>query len=168
MMLFPITQILNTTVLYSQSSYGALGISSLIVSILVLACLLAAGISLILFSAPLGEIITPKTNGESDVKAISFEQAQALAFAVAGVLIFVETLPQLIPDIFTFLGFLFLRKPGDSLPGNQWPFNRPGIFATIGTLLKAALGLGLFFRAQGFANFWRSLRDFGTPKPPEN
>jgi hypothetical protein len=47
-----------------------------------------------------------------------------------------------------------------------WPFNKFGFLTAIGTLLKAMLGLWLFFGARGFANFWRFLRNAGTPKPP--
>ena len=47
--------------------------------------------------------------------------------------------------------------------------NDPYLIAyAVGVLLKAALGLWLFFGAQGFVNCWRSLRNFGTPKPPQS
>jgi len=97
-------------------------------------------------------------------QALVLSRAQALAFAVAGVLIFAGALPQLISSIFTLLRSM---SSGDSL---NYPYgasnSRLVAESSIGTLLKAALGIWLFFGAKGFANFWSSLRNFATPKPP--
>jgi hypothetical protein len=123
---------------------------------------------LIVFSKPLGEMLSPTNTDEGNITAISFEQVQVLAFAVAGVLIFAETLPQLLSNIFAFLHYLIQLKEQNPFPDNGWPFNRFGYAAAMGTFLKAALGLWLFFGARGFANGWRSLRNFGTPKAPGN
>jgi hypothetical protein len=110
----------------------------------------------------------PKDADETNVTVVSFEQIQILAFAVGGVLIFAGALPQLFNSIYSF--FIWLHQNPDKNPylNNSFPNNPRLILNAIGTLLKAALGLWLFFGANGFANFWRSLRNFGTPKPPEN
>jgi hypothetical protein len=114
---------------------------------------------------PWGEKLTPKNIGEGNITAVSFEQIQILAFAVAGVLIFSEALPQLLNSISSFFTSLN-QVAGRSQPPAYTEFNWRSLLSAIGTLLKTALGLWLFFGAHGFVNFWRSLRTFGTPKPP--
>ncbi len=111
-------------------------------------------------------MLIPKGAGEKNVMAASFEQIQILAFAIAGVLIFAEAFPRLLNIVFTLLYFLIQLKDNRPYPDAAWLFNRFGLVTAIGTLLKTALGLWLFFGAHGFANFWRSLRTFGTPNPP--
>jgi preprotein translocase subunit Sss1 len=103
--------------------------------------------------------------GEGNITAVSFEQIQMLVFAVAGVLIFADALPQLLNSISSFFTSLNQVTGRSQYPANA-EFNWHSLLAAIGILLKAALGLWLFFGARGFANLWRSLRTFGTPKPP--
>jgi hypothetical protein len=167
--LIPMAEMLNGIIFYAQNNSGGFGTAIVITTLLLSASWLAVGISLIVFSKPLGEKLTPK-NGEGNMTVASFEQIQVLAFAVTGVLIFAEALPQLLSHGFSFLHFLIQLKeknPFHEFTDSQWPFNRFGSLSAIGTFLKAALGLWLFFGAHGFANFWRSLRTFGTPKPPQ-
>jgi hypothetical protein len=167
--LIPMVELLNTVIFGAQHSSGGSQTGVVIITFLLTASWLAVGISLIVFSKPLGETLTPKNAGEGCITAVSLEQIQMLAFAVAGVLIFAEAQPQLLSYICTFLYYLIQLKEKNSYPDTGWPFNRFGLLSAIGTFMKAALGLWLFFGAHGFANFWRSLRTFGTPKaPPEN
>lgn len=83
--------------------------------------------------------------------AISLEQIQMLAFAVAGIATFADSLPQLSTYA---LGLSY----------------RPSIFSLRnqliggGSFLKAALGLWMFLAPRSFVNFWLSFRNFGTPK----
>ncbi|MGO8837656.1 MAG: hypothetical protein ACLQAH_02250 [Limisphaerales bacterium] len=164
--LIPMVELLNTVIFGAQHSSGGSQTVVVIITFLLTACWLAAGISLIVFSKPLGDRLTPKNAGDGSVTIVSFEQIQILAFAVAGVLIFAEALPQLLSYIFAFVYYLIQLKEKNPYPDTGWPFNRFGLLSAIGTFIKAALGLGLFFGAHGFANFWRSMRTFGTPKPP--
>lgn len=166
--LIPMAELLNSVIFYTQNSSGSLGMAIVVITLLLSVGWLAVGISLIVFSKPLGEMLSPTNTDEGNITAISFEQVQVLAFAVAGVLIFAETLPQLLSNIFAFLHYLIQLKEQNPFPDNGWPFNRFGYAAAMGTFLKAALGLWLFFGARGFANGWRSLRNFGTPKAPGN
>jgi hypothetical protein len=125
---------------------------------------LVAGILLLLRSVAWGERLMPNENGQQNITAISFQQAQVLAFAVAGVLIFADALPSLFLGIFNLANWFEVHASHPELQSNYTLRN--GLTA-LGALAKALLGLGLFFCAHGFANFWRSLRNFGTPKPPE-
>ena len=165
--LIPMAEMLNNAIFFAQNNSSRSGTAAVIITFLLLIFLLAIGISLIAFSKPLGEMLMPKNAGEGNITAISFEQLQMLAFAVAGVLIFAGALPQLLNNVFTFLHYLIQLKDKNPYPDTRWPFNRFGGLAAVGTLLKTALGLWLFFGAHGFANFWRSMRTFGTPKPPQ-
>jgi hypothetical protein len=118
--------------------------------------LILTGILLLLFSVPMGKKLAPQDQDEGSVVACSFENIQTLAFAVAGVLIFASTLPQL----FSFPRYLL----------NLWGMGGGNLSrmreSLLGGAVKAVLGLWLFFGARGFANFWRSLRTVGTPNPP--
>ena len=167
--LIPMAELLNNVIFFhAQNNSGGSDTAMVTITVLLTVSWLAVGISLIAFSKPLGEKLTPKNTGEGNITAVSFEQIQTLAFAVAGILIFAEALPQLISHIFTYLHYLIQLKEKNPFPATEWPFNRFGFLSAIGTFLKAALGLWLFFGARGFANFWRSLRNFGTPKPPQS
>jgi hypothetical protein len=125
---------------------------------------LIAGILLLLRSVAWGERLIPNENKQENITALSFQQAQALAFAVAGVLIFADALPSLFTGIFNLVNWFESHASHPELQSNSTL--RSGLTA-LGSLTKALLGLGLFFGAHGFANFWRSLKNFGTPKPPE-
>jgi hypothetical protein len=165
-LLIPMAGLLNSVFIYSQNSSSGVGVATVVIALLVSVGWLAVGILLIVFSRPLGDMLSPVTGDEGKITAVSIEQVQVLAFAVAGVLIFAEALPQLLNYIVVFLHYLIQLKQENSYPHARWPLNRFGYAAAIGTVLKAALGLWLFFGARGFANFWRSMRNFGTPKPP--
>jgi hypothetical protein len=166
-LLIPMAELLNNVFFYAQNSSSGIGVASVIIALIVTVGWLAAGISLMVFSRSWGEMLSPTKSEEGNITAVSFEQVQVLAFAVAGVLIFAGALPQLLNNIFAFLQYLIQLKQENPYPNGRWPFNRFGYAAAIGTFLKAALGLWLFFGARGFANFWRSMRNFGTPKPPQ-
>jgi hypothetical protein len=141
----------------------------LVTVLLFLAVQLTVGILLIVKSVPWGERITPQNSAETTITSISFEQLHVLAFAVVGILIFADAFAQLINS---FLSFLLLHKIVSQIASqNQNPHNVASqwriLLTNFGTLLKAGLGLWMFLGARGFANFWRSLRNFGTPKSPE-
>jgi len=163
----PMAQLANTAIFFGQHDSNGSGMATVIVIVLFSAFWLAVGILLIACSAPLGKMLTPKETDHGNIATVSFEQIQILAFAVAGVLIFAEALPQLLSNAFDFFRYLILLKDKTRYPDTGWPFNRFGILTAIGAFLKALLGLWLFFGAHGFAKFWRSLRTFGTPKPPQ-
>ena len=162
----PFVTVFSSALYYarSDSNYG-----TLIIALAALFCLLwlAVGISLIAFSVSWGNKLATGI-AESNVTNLPFEQMQALAFAVAGGLIFAESLPQLFNSIYSlFVSFNHLANREQYPAGTRFhEWNT--LLIAMGTLLKAGLGLWLFFGARGFANFWRSMRNFGTPKPPEN
>jgi hypothetical protein len=162
----PIAPLISSAFFFARSSHDSSGTAAIVLAVLFLVSWLGVGISLIVCSVPWGKRITPKDVDEGNITGVSFEQIQMLVFAVAGVLIFAEALPQLLNSISSFFTSLNQVAGRSQYPHNTEFFNWPMFLAVTGTLLKAALGLWLFFGARGFANFWRSLRNFGTPKPP--
>ena len=127
---------------------------------------LFAGILLLLRSATWGERLLANENRQESVMAISFQQGQLLAFAVAGLLIFANALPSLFTGIFNLATWLEAHVNHSEFQSKI--ATTRSILTAFGALARALLGLGLFFGAQGFANFWHSMRNFGTPKPPVN
>mgnify|MGYP001608239338 CR=1 FL=1 len=164
----PILGMFGTVIVYAQHSDGGSTTSALVASLLPGVCLLAIGILLIVFSTPLGEKLHRPVTAETIASPISFEQIQVLAFAVAGVLIFADALPQLFNSIFHLISWVTAGKDDWQRQGTYGAYSFREGTAAIGTVLKTVLGLILFFRPRGFANFWRSLRTFGTPKPPQS
>jgi hypothetical protein len=140
-------------------------ITIVMVAMLPLACRLVLGILLIARSIAWGERLTAKIAGQENIAAISFQQAQVLAFAVAGILIFADALPALFTGVFNLATWL---KAHANHSEYQDHATLRSALTALGALARALLGLGLFFCSHGFANFWRSLRNFGTPKPPAN
>jgi hypothetical protein len=150
--------------------FNASEMIGLVTVLLFLAVQLTVGILLVVKSVPWGEKITPQNSAETAITPISFEQLHVLAFAVVGILIFAGAFAQLINN---FLSFLLLHKIVSQIASQNQNLHDVAsrwriLLTNFGTLLKAGLGLWMFFGAHGFANFWRSLKNFGTPKPPEN
>ena len=164
----PMLGVFATVIVYSQQVAGGAKTSALIASLLPAAGLLAMGTLLISFAVAWGEKLCLPAANDADVSVASFEQVQVLAFAMAGVLIFADALPQLINCVSYLIGWVAAGREDWQKEGPYRDYRfREGAVAA-GTVLKAILGLVLFFRARGVANFWRSLRTFATPKPPTN
>jgi hypothetical protein len=163
----PFVSVFGSAIFYAGSTHDNSGITAIIIAILALAFWLGVGISLIVYSVPWGKRLT-KDFAESSVTALPFEQIQVLAFTVAGVLIFAESLPQLFNSIYSFFVSLNHLANKDQYPTgtrfNEWRT----LLIAVGTFLKIGLGLWMFFGARGFTNLWRSFRNFGTPNPPSN
>jgi len=167
----PTISAFTTTVFFAQAplvdgrGHALSNVAMIMVAILPLACRLVLGTLLLVRSATWGERLVPKDVGRENITAISFEQAQALAFAIAGILIFSDALPSLFRSIYNLINWFEIQKSHPELQSDYtW---RNGLTA-FGALVQAVLGLLLFFCSHGFVNFWRSLRNFGTPRPPEN
>ncbi len=161
----PMVPLFSSVIFYARSSNDDSGMAAIILTILFLVVWLGVGISLIVYSVPWGKKLTSIDGGEGNITAISFEQIQILVFAAVGVLVFSDALPQLLNNLYSFFAS-FSQVGGSSQPPAYVDYNRRTMLSAIGILLKAALGVWLFFGARGFAHFWRSLRAFGTPKPP--
>jgi hypothetical protein len=161
----PVVSLMSSALFFARRSNDSYETAALVLAVLFFVFWIGIGVSLIVCSVPWGKRIAPKDVDEGSITTVSFDQVQMLAFAVAGVLIFAEALPQLLNSLSSFFTSLNQVAGRSQYPPNT-QFNWSMFLAVTGTLLKAALGLGLFFGARGFANFWRFLRIAGTPKPP--
>ena len=123
--------------------------------------MLLIGFLLLAFSARFGGKLAVQTLSDEGASTISFEQVQALAFAAVGLLIFADALPQLVNSVNYLVSLANTENVGD----RALNFREGSVAA--GTVLKFVLGTILFFGARGIANFWRSLRTFATPNPPQ-
>lgn len=164
----PMLGMLGSLVIFAKASGGVSQSVALIVSILPGIIMLAVGVLLLIFSTRLGRMLVPEATSDSAAVAITFEQAQVLAFAVAGILILADSLPKLPHGLSTLISWAMARKEDRQFQGVYGQFGFFTLTSAAGTVLQAGLGLALFFRARGFANFWRSLRSFATPKPPQD
>lgn len=159
--IYTLIQVVPTALMFNDTISAALKSGDVLTAafdFLLVAPFFVVGILLIVCSVPWGKKLAPQNTGEEKTPTISFEQIQTLAFAVAGIVIFAGVLPQLCNSIW----FLLLMLHFSPIRGNSYQ-----IALAVGAFLRAALGLWMFFGAHGFANFWRSLRNFGTPQPPQ-
>ena len=114
------------------------------------------GILLIAFSGSWGQKITPRKPAKKKFRRFHLSKFRAFGFALVGVLIFADALPQLFYYIFYLLTMVF--------QGFLVSLSAPML---LGSILKAAVGLWMFFRAKSFTHFWHSRQNFDTPKPPQ-
>ena len=161
----PVLGMFGTVILYAQNLEGASMTSALVASLLPGLCFLAMGVLLLVCAKSWGEKLVPVVTDDMSASPISFEQVQVLAFAVTGVLIFADALPQLFNSVSQLLNWATAGKGDWQRQGAHRAYSIQEATVAFGTVLQAILGLFLFFRTRGFANFWRSLRQFATPKP---
>ncbi len=151
---------------FSQANFTVYEIVSMAATVLSFLAQFAIGVLLIVKAKSWGEKFVQQ-NPEANVTSVSFEQVQVLAFAVVGALIFAGALSQLFGNIYSAsVAFTHFNKDKypEGMQANDWR----SLWVAFGVILKTVLGLWMFFGAHGFANFWRSMKNFGTPKPPEN
>jgi hypothetical protein len=124
------------------------------------------GILLMAFSGLWGQKIASNDSDNEKMSSITFEQAQSLAFAVIGIFIFADGLPQLGNSISYLM--MFLSSSSSWSGYSRTPFGGTFQFGIAGgPILKVLLGLWLFFGAKGFAHFWSSTQNFNPPEPPK-
>jgi len=163
--IIPYVSIYGSAIFYERRDLDYTVNSATIIAILPFAFWLGVGISLIVYSVSWGQKLT-KDFAESKVTTLSFEQVQVLAFAVAGILILAGSLPQLFNSIYSLGHLAEQEKYAGLKPGKSAVWQT--LLSAVGIFSKTGLGIWMVFGARGFAIFWRSMRHFGTPKPPES
>jgi len=121
--------------------------------------LLVLAIVLFIFSEPLARRLASSLSTDAKESVCTFEQLQALAFAVAGILILATSLPSLgraLQDLFILYSY---HKQGGTNPTDRvfssWLYS-------IGVFAQLAVGLSLLLNPKGFRNALRWLRTAGT------
>ena len=141
--------------MFAQDSFRG----SVFTSLLPGGLLFILAILLFTFSDALARRITSSLSSDTKESICTFEQLQALAFAVAGILVLATSLPSLgraAQDLFILYSY---HKQGFINPADRvfssWSYSA-GVFAQV------AVGLLLLLNPKGFRNVWRYLRGAGT------
>lgn len=118
--------------------------------------LLMAGTAFLLLtrSDGLARMLVPEDR-EMATGGLSGQEIQTIAFSVAGAMVFILGLPALLQVILrlTILGPAYY---GNRQSADSWFVSM--VLAGLGPFLQCVLGIVLFFRSRGVANFWHGLQ----------
>jgi hypothetical protein len=141
--------------MYASDSFKG----SIFTSLLPGGSLLVLAVVLFILSEPLARRLASSPSADAKESVCTFEQFQALAFAVAGILILASSLPGLgraVQDLFILYSY---HKQGGMNPADRvfssWLYSA-GVFAQL------VVGVLLLLNPKGFRNVWRYLRSAGT------
>ena len=145
--------------MFSPDAFRGSPSTAIFTSLLPGGSLLILAIMLFFFSGPLARRLSSSLPSDTTESICTFEQFQALAFAVAGILILATSLPNLgraAQDLFILYSY---HKQGGTNPADRvfsnWLYS-------IGVFAQLAVGLLLLLNAKGFRNAWHRLRTAGT------
>jgi len=119
-----------------------------------------AGFAVLLFwySEPLARRLAPPVSAET-LTGCSFEQAQTLAFAAAGILILVTSVPAVLQS----LGNVLELSAGFQRAGLHSAWDPYQIWTRLGgAVVESGFGLWLMLNPRGFRNAWHWLRTAGS------
>jgi hypothetical protein len=112
---------------------------------------------LLIFSKPLARRLAPPVADEAGGNGCSFADVQAIAFAVAGLLILVSSLPHVGHALQNYRFWYYSQGDPNS------PFlPLESLMYALGVTAQMILGLGLLVNPRGFRNLWHWLRTAGT------
>jgi hypothetical protein len=126
----------------------------LFLSLLPALSLLSLAAVLFAFASPLSDRLLPAGAQESSSISCTLEQIQTLAFAVAGILVFIFALPSLFREVVWLWRLLFLESRMGT-PWGNW-------IALTASIAQTVIGLLLIFNPKAFRNIWHYLRTAGT------
>jgi hypothetical protein len=109
------------------------------------------------YSKPLARRLAPPPAAEPKESVCTFEQLQAIAFAVTGILIVTEALPRLGSALQGLVFMQDYRTQAGTIPSHQINW-----FYDAGVIAQVVVGLVLLLNPMGFRNAWRWLRTAGT------
>jgi len=138
---------------FRQFTESSEGIVPLVATALIpFALLVCLGISLIVLSNKLAPWVLPDRPQEHHDSHLAIRDVQAVAFSVAGVVVFISALPKLASLIARLVE---LRLPefsdaAERLWQDIWP-------TTAALVCQILLGLGLFLQAKGLVAVWERL-----------
>jgi hypothetical protein len=132
---------------------------SVILSLLPAGLLLLLAVLLFALSVPFAHWLTRPTSAEPKENVCTFEQFQAIAFAVAGILILATVLPSVGRALQDLVALYYYHKQGGTNPADR--IYSSWLYCT-GVVAQLVLGLLLLLNPKGFRNVWRWLRTTGT------
>jgi hypothetical protein len=141
--------------MYASDSFRG----SIFTSLLPGGSLLVLAVVLFVFSEPLARRLASSPSADAKESVCTFEQLQALAFAVAGILILATALPSLGRAVQSLVVLYSYHKEGGTNPADRvfssWLYS-------IGVFAQLVVGVLLLLNPKGFRNVWRYLRTAGT------
>lgn len=137
---------------------GITNVNLVILSLLPTIALLTTGLGLFQFSGPLGRRLAGNTSEYIVASRWSTQDVQSVAFAVAGVVIVVLAIPQMIHTISQLI-YLSGQELHAELMTETW---RNTWVTLAGAGLQFVIGLGLFFGSRVLSAMWHRLRSAGT------
>ena len=124
------------------------------------AILLIAGISLLVFSPKLTEMILPARNDDKSRINWSLKEIQSILFSVAGVYIFCNSIPRM----FSWITQLIHVLGGSSLLSYKRDLTVSTWISIALSILETLAGIGLFLGSRGLSGIWHHIRDW-SPNP---
>jgi len=121
--------------------------------------LLLLSVLLFVYSVPLAGRLAPVDPAGQKEMVCTFEQLQAIALAVAGIVILVEAVPSLVRVLAGLVALYNDRRGGYTVQSHQFGESWAYLVAEIG---KVLFGLLLLLNPRGFRNAWHRLRTAGT------
>jgi len=121
--------------------------------------LLLLAVLLYVFSAPLARRLAPAESAEEKEVFCTFEQLQAIAFAVAGILVLAMALPLLGNAINGLASACRERAEAGVVPSTSF---YGSLLYFMEVMAQFGLGLVLLLSPRGLRNLWRGLRRAGT------
>ena len=144
------------------SDPGILGISAssaFLLSFLPGASLLLLAVLLFVFSAPIAQRLTPPESSALAETACTFEQLQAIAFAVAGIMILAPVLPNVGRAVEGLVSLYKSQQAGGIIDARDL---RESWLYAIGLIGQVIVGLVLLLNPGGCRKAWNWLRTAGT------
>jgi len=145
--------------LFSRLEVGSSAAVAFLLTFLPGGSLLLLAALLFVFSAPIARRLAPAESAGPAETVCTFEQLQAIAFAVAGILILAWALPNVGRAV---EGLVYLYKTGREGGTLQTTDFRESWSYSIGLIAQLAAGLALLLNPRGFRNVWNWLRTAGT------
>jgi uncharacterized membrane protein len=151
----PLLSMLST---YLSSNLG-MPASELLSFLLAGGSLLLMAVLLFVFSVPLAGRLAPDDPAGQKEMVCTFEQLQATAFAVAGILILVDVVPKLVRVLSGLISLYSQRR--DGLTPQPRDFAESWVYL-VTEVATVVLGLLLVLNPRGLRNAWHWLRTAGT------
>jgi hypothetical protein len=145
--------------MFSPGAFSGSQSTAIFTSLLPGGSLLVLAIVLFIFSEALARRLTSSLSGDGKEIVCTFEQLQALAFAVAGILILTTSLPSFGKALQSLFILYSYHQQGATNSADRvfssWLYS-------IGVFAQLAVGLLLLLNPKGFRNVWHRLRTAGT------
>jgi len=134
---------------------------SVVIMLVPLLLVAAAGVLLIVFSRNLAPLLIGEDKPLDVSAAMTGREVQAIGFSIVAVLIFLRAIPEISRAV---SAYYYAVSQGFTGPGRDWRFQDTWRYGIPG-VIQLVLAVILFFQARGLANLWHRLRAGGMDAP---